>query len=118
MRSHAGALTADFRRYYGARVRDFGALEAADLAANLPRESASMRALDPSAAWGDAEYLLWSIEFSLRVIRYGLAGCEGQPPEPLPRPAGAADFGDVPTEAEMAAVAEVLGLSLEGDIRV
>jgi hypothetical protein len=54
LRRHRGPLTADFRRFYGLRIEDVrarrvpGSLEEfADLACNLPPESATARALDP-----------------------------------------------------------------------
>lgn len=69
-----GPLRADFRRFYQvglAEVRDRCTLtEFADMAANLPAESTTHRALNPAwRATAEAE-LLRAIEFRLHVIEW------------------------------------------------
>ena len=69
---HRGPLAADFRRYYGlslAGLRDSGIPlhEAADLAAHLPDESQTAKAMHRTS--NEVE-LLRSVEHSLRVLRW------------------------------------------------
>ena len=65
-------LRADFQQFYGLCLDDMGGsythAHAACLAAQLPRESRCFRAEDPSAQWGDAEYLLAAIEHGVRML--------------------------------------------------
>ena len=51
----------------------------------LPAESRTARAAEPSLAWGTAEYLLWQIEYQLRCLAWSLCS-DGRhrPPEPKP----------------------------------
>ena len=115
MRRHADALTADFRRYYGSRVRDYGALEAAALAANLPRESACMRALDRRCAWGDEAYMLWSIEYMLRLLLYSMSEDRrngADRPEPLPNPISQIRYEAMAASADFQGVADALGIDI------
>lgn len=72
---HRGPLTADFRRYYGlslAGIRATGIplLEVADLAGNLPPDSAVARALDPEWFLTADTYLLRAIEHGIRVVAW------------------------------------------------
>lgn len=85
---HRGPLAADFRRYYGlslAGLRDSGIplSEAADLAAYLPDDSQTAKAMRHVPAQSE---FLRSIEYSLRILRWqpttdGRAGLN----VPLPR---------------------------------
>lgn len=65
-------LRADFQQFYGLCLdgmgRSYSHAHAACLAAQLPRESRCFRAEEPSAAWGDAEYLLAAIEHGVRML--------------------------------------------------
>ena len=72
--SHPDELRADFQRFYGLNLDGMGieysTAHAAALAANLPRESATVRAVVPEAAWSDETYLLSAIEYDLRVLAW------------------------------------------------
>lgn len=72
--NHEGELRADFQRFYGLNLDgmgiDYSVTHAAALAANLPRESATVRAVVPEAAWSDETYLLSAIEYDLRVLAW------------------------------------------------
>ncbi len=67
---------ADFRQFYGIDLPVEDDADMADLPrmallwSALPRESRTARRIDPALAWGDTEYLLHSIEYSLRVIAW------------------------------------------------
>lgn len=54
--------------------------------AQLPRESRTSRLLAPDSAWGDAEWLLWSVEHSLRVLVWRQVTRDGQKGRNMPRP--------------------------------
>lgn len=62
------------QQFYGLNLDDMGAAytpaHAAALAAQLPRESRCFRAEAPACEWGDAEYLLASIEYSCRALAW------------------------------------------------
>ena len=64
---HPAELRADFQRYYGLNLdgmgSDYSVAHAADLAACLPRDSATMRAHDPLNEWTIEAQLLALIEF-------------------------------------------------------
>ncbi len=120
---HPSELKADFQRYYGLNLDGMGSdytfAHAADLAANLPRESCVMRAKDPTLIWGDVEYMLRSIEFSLRVLRWqntedGHAG--RNKPQPLPTPEDMERVRDKMAQTDMQRIAERLGIDLEGGV--
>ena len=115
MRARPDELRADFQRYYGIDSADIGAsvspLRAAALAAHLPRESATARAESPDCAWGDIEWMLHSIEFSLRVIAWHGTedGAKGRrEPKPLPTPADRARVEKKLESTDVCAVMEVL----------
>ena len=114
-----GELRADFQRYYGLNIDgmgvDYTMIHAADLAAHLPMESATMRAEAPELEWTMAEYLLASIEYSLRVLRWQNTE-DGQKGVRHPRPIDTpADFARIARKAEatdMEYIAEKLGIRL------
>lgn len=117
---HPGELYADFRQFYGAdfdKLRgEIGEIRTADLAAQLPRESRSYRALRPELEWTDRDYILWSIEFSLRVIRWqrtknGQSGRNA--PKPLPTPKDYARVSGKAAATDMNYIAEQLGIELD-----
>ena len=73
MKEHHGPLRADFRRFYGRSIDEFRAqgvplTEVADMAANLPVESAVHRAANPNWHHTHELELLRSAEMSLRVL--------------------------------------------------
>lgn len=67
-------MRADFQQYYGLNLDGMGhgySIEhAACLAAQLPRESRTIRAISPAAAWGWTENLLANIEYWLHVLAW------------------------------------------------
>ena len=93
---HAAEATADFQQFYGldlGELIDSGEWRRADvLAAGLPRESRTLRAIDPRLAWGDSEYLLAAVADNLSFMRYESAVSSGAKratkPKPLKRPGG------------------------------
>lgn len=97
---HREDVVADFRQFYGIDLPIDDDAEMADLRrmallwAALPRESRTARRCDPSLAWGDAEYLMHSMEYSLRVIAWQRtkdAEKRRNFPEPWKTPGEAAD---------------------------
>ncbi|MBR2681418.1 MAG: hypothetical protein IKE23_11840 [Exiguobacterium sp.] len=117
---HPSELYADFRQYYGVdfdKLRgEIGEIRTADLAAQLPSDSRSFRAVRPELTWTDRDYMLWSIEFSLRVLRWqptkdGQAG--RNKPRPLPTPADRARVVDKIEATDMKAIADALGIDLD-----
>ena len=94
LQKDAGALRADFRKHYGVRLRDemhADIFEAADMAANLPRDgsSAIFRAINTEWQWTldaqllalNADYLAWLRWFKTKDGRKGR-----NKPKPIPRP--------------------------------
>ena len=67
-------LRADLQRFYGLDIDrmgcDYSVAHAAACAANMPRDSACVRAVSPVAAWSDETYLLAQIEYDLRVLAW------------------------------------------------
>lgn len=66
-------MLADFAQYYRMEIpmddaEDFQVGRLSVLWEKLPRESRTMRRLAPEAEWGNAEYMLCSIEHSLRTL--------------------------------------------------
>lgn len=116
--SHRGALRADFQRYYGLRLEELpamGALAAAELAENLPPESALMRAVSPSLQWGEEGYLLSLIEYELRLLVWIMTDPKkrGARPQPIETPADAERRrrrSQPVSRAEMDRVADRLGI--------
>lgn len=90
-------LVADFMQYYGVALPldDEGMDAIADgtmygiLWEQLPKESRTARRDCPDLIWGDAERLLWSIEYSLRILTWQKSkdGSKGRNrPRPLQTP--------------------------------
>ncbi|MBQ1449733.1 MAG: hypothetical protein IIZ12_02185 [Eggerthellaceae bacterium] len=118
---HPGELYADFMQYYGVdfdKIRgEVGEIRTADLAAQLPPESRSFRALKPELAWTHTDWLMWSIEFSLRVLRWQNTedGSKGRnKPQPLPNPVDRARIVEKVEATDMAYIAEQLNIELGG----
>lgn len=69
-------------------------MRAATLWSQLPRESRTVARRAPDAMWGEAEWMLWSIEHAVRTIAWMLSedGAKGRnAPAPLETPGQAAD---------------------------
>ena len=87
--------------------------EAADLAVNLPPEARIWSAVDSNAEWTFSEYLLWSIEYTCRVIawRQTIDGQKGQnPPHPIQTPADRKRIRTKAESTDMEEIARTLGL--------
>lgn len=109
---YAGALRADFQRFYNLNLDDMGDAfsyeHAAELAAHLPYGSALRRAVDPSQEWSQEAYILAQIEYDLRCMTYSGKGPE---PKPVKTPAdGIKAAAPVASRAEMKRVADALGI--------
>lgn len=69
---HPDELRADFQQIYGLDIDGMGIgfspAHAAALMSQLPSSSRVAKALDPSAEWDDATYLLSAIEYDLRIL--------------------------------------------------
>ena len=117
---HPSELYADFRQYYGAdfdKLRgEIGEIRTSDLAAQLPSNSRSFRTIQPELAWTERDYMLWSIEYSLRVLRWQSTkdGRSGRnKPRPFPLPADRARVMDKIEATDMKAIADALGIDLD-----
>lgn len=86
------ALVADFHRYYGLSLKSLRhsgipLSEVADMAMNLPPDSATRRALDPHWMRTTEIDLLREIEWDLRILSYQWGHRTGAPvPEPIRLP--------------------------------
>lgn len=117
---HPSELYADFRQYYGVdfdKLRgEIGEIRTADLAAQLPIESRSFRVLKPELAWTLHDWLMWSIEYSLRVLIWHNTedGRKGRKkPKPLPNPVERARITEKIEATDMKAIADALGIDLD-----
>ena len=118
---HPSELYADFMQYYGVdfdKLRgEIGEIRTADLAAQLPIESRSFRVLKPELAWTLHDWLMWSIEYSLRVLIWQNTedGGKGRnKPKALPNPVERARITEKIEATDMKAIADALGIDLEG----
>lgn len=116
---HPSELRADFQQYYGLNLdgmgRDYSMLHAADLAAQLPKNSRSFVAEKPQLEWTNVELFLWSIEYSLRVLRWQPTkdGHKGaNKPKPLPTPDEIDRIRTKADATDMAYIAEKLGIDI------
>lgn len=87
---HHGQLRADFRRFYGDSLDGFRAAgvplsEVADMAANLPEESACFRAMNPNWQHDHALELARSTEYAARWLVWAKTG-DGQKNRNQPEP--------------------------------
>lgn len=94
---HRVDVVADFRQFYGMDLPLEGdppdPVLYSVLWSELPRESRCARRLDPDLGWGDAERLLRSIDYSLKLICWQRTkdGQHGRnAPDPAPTPGEAA----------------------------
>lgn len=86
---HGGALRADFQRFYGLNLDDlgktYGVLHAAELAAHLPPESATMLAV--AGGWSKTDLLLATLIDDFRFYMWAKSGGKAKNrPKPIPRP--------------------------------
>lgn len=91
LRDHRGPLRADLRRFYGLGLADLrhrcSLLEAADMVAYLPPESAVWRASNPHWQRSLEVDLLRSVEHDLRVLAWQQGSRKRHEyPEPIPLP--------------------------------
>ena len=119
---HPGELYADFRQFYGVdfdKLRgEIGEIRTADLAAQLPIESRSIRALKPELAWTHQEWLMWSLEYHVRVLTWQNTenGRKGRnKPQLLPNPIDRARVIEKASATDMAYIAEQLNIELNQD---
>lgn len=104
-------MRADFLSEYGVRLDEEMARDlrgAADLAAMLPADSRTMRALDPDAP-PPREACLWALELDVRALTWALGGGRGARPEPL-RPARGCGTDGAALAERVAAVRDALGM--------
>ena len=93
LRARPDELRADFQQFYGLNLDDIGRaytyLHAAALTAQLPRESRTVLADAPEAAWSDADEMMRRLEYTARVLAWQQTkdGAKGRSaPRPLPSP--------------------------------
>lgn len=83
-------LRADMQQYYSLNLDGMGSdytyEHAAALVANLPRSSRIAARENAACEWDDGEYLLYAVEYRLRLISWQLGGGKGNPPKPLSTP--------------------------------
>lgn len=115
MALHEDEVRADLRRWYSVSLEDVGGSvswrDAAAMVAHLPSDSALMRSVGDG--WSEAEHLLASIEYSLRVLRWQRtkdAVKRRNAPEPLPSPSERRRSVEPADRAEMKRVADALGI--------
>ena len=114
---HPDELRADFQRYYALDLDGLGVAytmhHAAALARCLPRDSATWRAERPELEWGPAEYLLASIDYTLRILAWQNTENGHKGVNAPKRPMTPMDYARVARKAEetdMEWIAEQLGL--------
>lgn len=56
-----------------------------ELWAELPRESRTVRRLSPDAEWDDTQWLLWNVEYDIRLCHWA-AHYDRKHPTPRPKP--------------------------------
>lgn len=120
MRRYPDELRADFQQFYGLNLDRMGAdytrLHAAALCVQLPRESRIVRAMDPSAAWGDSEYIARATEHTLRVIAWqNGGGRKSDFPRPLPTPEDRARVSRKLERTNVERVNRILGIVEGGE---
>jgi hypothetical protein len=120
--AHPDELRADFQRYYNLNIDgmgcDYSVAHAVSLCAALPRDSSTVRAEHPEAAWSDETYLLSAIEYDLRILIWQRTkdGQKGRnQPKPMQTPADVARVADKLASTDMEGIAAALGIDLGGD---
>ena len=103
---HHAAVEADLLRFYGVDLLDLyrGRLSMRRLSVllrALPREAATVQALDPALTWGVAEYLAANTVDTLQALLWTyLAAHRGKGQTPPPRPERTPRPGDAPEVEE------------------
>lgn len=105
------------QEFYGVDIDDIGSgkcrpLRAAALCSQLPPSSRVARAEDPANEWSQTDYLLHSIEHSLRVLVWQNSedGRKGRRfPQAIPTPAEAARLRRNLEKTDIAAINAALG---------
>lgn len=86
---------------------------------HLPAESRTARMQEASLRWDAGEYLLWQIEYELRLLLWSLTNTKENPqpkPKPIENPARAAEL-EKKAEAAMGRKDEIARrLGLEGRV--
>ena len=120
--SHPDEMRADFQRYYGLNLDgmgcDYSVAHAVSLCIALPRDSATVRAESPEAAWSDETYLLSAIEYDLRILIWQSTrdGQKGRNrPKPMQTPADVARVADKLAATDYERIAAALGIDHGGD---
>lgn len=95
---------------------DYTVPHAAVLAAQLPRDSRCLRAVDPDLAWSDETALLASIHYLLRCVIWQLGGGKGDMPRPLQTPGEAREMAEQieAMPSLMEEVADFLHIDIDG----
>jgi len=109
---HPAQLRADIQQYYGLNLDGMGSAysyeHAAALVANLPRSSRIASILNEANEWADNEYILRSIDYTLRLISWQIGGGKGRAPEPLPTPQQVAERRRKITSTDRAFIDSIL----------
>ena len=93
LRDHRCEMVADFQQFYNLNLLAFeldtdedtpDVERASILAAQLPHDSRTMRAISPLGAVTVSENLLRMLEYNLRVFMYSMASKESRGEEPEP----------------------------------
>lgn len=95
--------------------RTYSLAHAAALASQLPEDARLHAALDPERKWDARMWLLWSIEFSLRVLRWQRTedGEKGlNKPKPVPDPVSSARMQSRLEATDMESIAQIIGLEV------
>lgn len=88
VKEYRAQLRADFRQYYGVSFDDAlrkSVVEAADLAAMLPRSSRTFVSINPEYAWEQEHYMLAGILNAVNLILWGQTK-DGQKNKNRPKP--------------------------------
>lgn len=101
LREHRGPIAADFQRHYGLPLHlmpwGMPLRDVAALAANLPTDSATARAMDPDHLWTLEAHLLATIADGIGWLAWSKSkGAEdnpSRPPAQIPRPGVDPDAG-------------------------
>lgn len=106
------------RQFYGTNIDGLDTGELATLAAQLPKTSRTMAAIDPSFEWTQTDWLLWRIEHGIRVLIWQRTkdGKSGRKqPKPLMTPMERAKAVADRDPAVRRLVDEVLGINQGGE---
>lgn len=114
LRDSHDELEADFRQYYGLNLDDVGSAftfsHAANLAANLPKDSRCLVKIEPDLSWNSETWILRRIDYLLASIAYNLGGKSSQKPKILDPPSKAAHIERSIENTDFKKIAERLGV--------